>query len=148
MALSLNLGELSLHVFLHYANTEHIHRFLTFSKRWSASVLPSDKQEQRNHELSMNILQQNVSNGTQEASLATLITPEHGPRSRPAFAKKHPHIANIFRHCRLRVKRIATIKVTIHFLEKHKIQIQSPTGSSSDLCQKLNLHYCFTFTQY
>lgn len=45
----------------------------------------------------MNILQQNVSKGTQEASLATLITAAHGSHiSRPAFCQNIPHICKHF----------------------------------------------------
>lgn len=72
--------------FFNCANNTHI---LTLIKRRSAAVLPCNKEERRNHELPINILQQNVSKGTQRASLATLITPEHGFVSRPASHGKH-----------------------------------------------------------
>lgn len=104
MALSVNFGQSLLHLFF-IAPTQHITyilyiAFLTLFKRRSVSILLSNKQEQRNHELPINILQQNVSKGTQEASLATLITPEHGPISRPPFAKTSSRRKH-FTNCRL-----------------------------------------------
>lgn len=76
------------------ADAAHIHTYFIF-KRCAEVLLPSTSQTPTNRALSAFNLQYNVLKGTREASLATLITLEHSPISRPSFNTPHP-LQNIF----------------------------------------------------
>lgn len=118
------------------ADAAHIHTYFIF-KRSAGVLLPSTSQTTTNHALSAFNLQYNVLKGTREASLATLITLEHSPISRPSFYTPHP-LQNIFQKSSHNVI-ILLITQAVRksgsrqfkpssppFLEKYAIKIQSP----------------------
>lgn len=117
------------------ADATHIHTYFIF-KRCAEVLLPSTSQTPTNRALSAFNLQYNVLKGTREASLATLITLEHSPISRPSFNTPHP-LQNIFQKSShnviillitqaVRKSGSRQFKPPPPFLEKYAIKIQSP----------------------
>lgn len=87
-------GESWLHSFF-MAPMLHTYTPIFIFKRFAGALLPSTSRTPTNHALCAFNLQYNVLKGTREASLATLITLEHSPISRPSFNTPHP-LQNIF----------------------------------------------------